>query len=82
MKPAQSRTEPRVVLSLWVDVVSGRRLGRCELRASQERAHRAYEANLHVFEDESDALRALGVMPILEAIRLDLVDGDVNASAA
>jgi hypothetical protein len=34
------------------------------LRAAQARAHVTYEANVHIFEDEAEALTALGVVPL------------------
>lgn len=54
-------------LTLWIDSNTGERLRRGTLDAYRLRAHRAYEANRHIFEDEVDALNALGVVPMLVA---------------
>lgn len=56
---------PIRILTLWVDDATGRRLDEEELRAYRQRAHVVYLANAHIFEDEADALTALGVVPLL-----------------
>jgi hypothetical protein len=48
----------------WIDVASGERLSRTALDELRRRAHFLYEANTHIFEDERDALGALGVVPM------------------
>jgi hypothetical protein len=48
----------------WIDIVSGDRLSRTALDDLRRRAHVLYEANTHIFEDERDALGALGVVPM------------------
>jgi len=53
-----------MTMTLWVNAITGERLDRDTLTALQVRAHRAYEANTHIFEDEFDALTALGVVPL------------------
>jgi hypothetical protein len=50
----------------WVNEITGRRLDTDELRRLQARARRLYAANMHIFEDERDALSALGVVPLSE----------------
>jgi hypothetical protein len=50
---------------MWCNTLTGERLDRVELQRYQERAHLLYEANRHIFEDELDALAALGVVPPL-----------------
>ena len=62
-----------MALTMWTNVITGERLDEDELRHARECAHRAYEANTHIFEDEQDALVAFGVMPLLEAVRRSLV---------
>lgn len=58
-------------LTTWADV-HGRRLSTDELTAIKLTARRAYEANTHIFEDEAEALEALGVHPLLLPNRLAL----------
>ena len=53
--------------TMWSNTITGERLDRGELTQYQLRAHRLYEANQHIFEDELDALAALGVVPVLSA---------------
>ena len=55
-----------MALTMW-SKPNGGRLDREELVQFQARAHRLYEANMHIFEDELDALSALGVVPLLGA---------------
>ena len=50
-----------MALTMWTDSTTGKRLDGRELSELRERAHRLYEANTHIFEDELDALAALGV---------------------
>jgi len=52
-----------MALSLWTNAITGRRLETDELRRLQAHAHRLYEANSHIFEDEREALVALGAEP-------------------
>jgi hypothetical protein len=47
----------------WIDVVSGDRLSRPALAELRRKAHLLYQANTHIFEDERDALGALGAVP-------------------
>ena len=51
-------------ITLWVNTITGERLDRDALNDVRQKAHRAYEANLHIFEDEHDALIAFGVVPL------------------
>ena len=48
--------------TLWVNANTGERLEPAALVALRAHAHRVYEANTHIFEDEFEALSALGVM--------------------
>jgi hypothetical protein len=64
-----------MAITLWANVITGEQLDDEELHRLRERAHRAYEANTHIFEDEIDALTAFGVMPLLEALRRSLLPG-------
>ena len=53
-----------MTMTLWVNAITGERLDRATLAALRASARRAYEANTHIFEDEFDALTALGVVPL------------------
>jgi hypothetical protein len=50
--------------STWMNVITGESLDADALNRLRARAHRLYEANVHIFEDEADALSALGAMPM------------------
>jgi hypothetical protein len=50
----------------WIDVVSGDRLSRPALDELRRKAHVLYQANTHIFEDEREALGALGAVPHFE----------------
>jgi hypothetical protein len=50
-----------MALTMWTDSTTGERLDGQQLSELRQRAHRLYEANTHIFEDELDALSALGV---------------------
>jgi hypothetical protein len=49
--------------SHWIDAFSGERLSRTQLDELRRKAHVLYAANTHIFEDERDALGALGALP-------------------
>ncbi len=51
-------------MTLWVNTITGERLDRVTLDALRAKAHRTYEANTHIFEDEFEALTALGAVPL------------------
>ena len=53
----------------WTNEITGRCLDMDELRHLQDCAHRLYTANTHIFEDEREALSALGVVPAFEVVR-------------
>ena len=53
-----------MALTMWTDSTTGKRLDGRQLSELRERAHRLYEANTHIFEDELDALAALGVQSL------------------
>jgi hypothetical protein len=50
---------------MWVDSSSGERLDHSRLGELRRRARVLYAVNSHIFEDEYDALTALGVVPFL-----------------
>jgi hypothetical protein len=52
-----------MALSMWTNVITGQPLDTDELRLLRARAHRLYEVNPHIFEDEQEALVALGAEP-------------------
>jgi hypothetical protein len=58
-----------MALNLWINTITGRRLDRTELSQLRQHAHVLYEANTHIFEDERDALRALGVEALGDDLR-------------
>ena len=49
----------------WENTITGKPLRAFELAALQCKAHLLYAANVHIFEDEADALTALGAVPLL-----------------
>jgi hypothetical protein len=49
-------------VSRWINDVTGEQLDHDQLSQLRDRAHRLYEANTHIFEDENEAVRALGVV--------------------
>jgi len=51
--------------TLWINTYTGQRLEPNELADLRNKAHVVYAANGHLFEDEADALVALGAAPIL-----------------
>ena len=51
-------------LTLWVNTITGERLDRVTLDGMRVKAHSFYEANTHIFEDELEALNALGAVPM------------------
>lgn len=53
-----------MALTMYLDVTTGERLASAELDDLRRRAHCAYEANQHIFEDEYEALEALGAVPL------------------
>jgi hypothetical protein len=57
-----------MAVTLWVNAKTGERLDRSELDAWRQRAHRFYEVNAHIFEDELEALIALGVVAATEFV--------------
>ena len=48
--------------TLWIDSTSGERLDDRQLGELRSRARALYAVNTHIFEDELDALTALGVV--------------------
>ena len=53
-------------LTLWTNTITGERLDRDALDELRGRAHRLFECNTAIFEDELDALHALGVVSAYE----------------
>ena len=54
-----------MALTMWTNIITGQRLDDDELRQLRDRAHRLYEANTHIFEDEQEAFVALGAEPLV-----------------
>jgi len=48
---------------MWTNALTGQRLDATELQQLRTRAHHLYEVNPHIFEDEREALVALGAEP-------------------
>jgi hypothetical protein len=53
--------------TMWINERTGRRLNRSELCVLRTRARAVYAANAHIFEDEADALSALGIVSLVDA---------------
>src|SRR5262245_35509756 len=51
-----------MALTLWINSTSGERLDDRQMRDLRHRARALYAVNTHIFEDELDALTALGVV--------------------
>jgi hypothetical protein len=51
----------------WFDEIRGLPIEADELQRLRRRAHDLYLRNGHIFEDEADALAALGAVPMLAA---------------
>jgi len=66
MIPQGTIEEVTMALTMWADV-HGRRLAQDEMAALRLVARRAFEANHHIFEDEAEALEALGVHSLVVA---------------
>jgi hypothetical protein len=56
-----------MALTLWMNANSGELLDDVEMRALRIRARALYAMNGHIFEDELDALNALGAVSSLQA---------------
>jgi hypothetical protein len=54
--------------TLWVNAYTGDRMEQSELAELRTKAHVVYAANGHLFEDEADALVALGAVPLLSLV--------------
>jgi hypothetical protein len=54
--------------ALWMNSLTGNPLDAAELADLRTKAHAVYEANGHIFEDEADAMTALGVVPVLRLV--------------
>jgi hypothetical protein len=54
-----------MALTMWTNEITGVRLDRRQLDGWRRRARRLYEVNSHIFEDELEALAALGVVPAI-----------------
>ena len=52
---------------LWFDEIRGLPIDAAELQRLRRRAHDIYLRNGHIFDDEADALAALGAVPLLAA---------------
>ena len=69
--------------TLWLNVITGEWLDHRTLDELRATAHRAYEANCHLFEDEHDALAALGAIPAHELdLHRDSIPSSMLALAA
>jgi hypothetical protein len=51
----------------WFDEIRGEPIDADELVRLRVRAHDLYQRNTHIFEDEVEALGALGAVPLLAA---------------
>ena len=55
--------------TLWIDEITGASIDADQLSWLRRKAHLVYLRNSHIFEDEADALAALGAVPDLTARR-------------
>lgn len=55
-----------MALTMWMNDLTGDRLDDTEVARCWLKAKRAYAANTHIFEDEFEALAALGIIPMHE----------------
>jgi hypothetical protein len=60
----QEKGVSAMALTMWINDYTGERLSVAELQQHRRRAHRTYRANSHIFEDEAEALAALGIVPM------------------
>jgi len=67
--------------TLWYDARQDRLLSEEQLRIVRRRAAELCQADPHLFADELEALRCLGVLPLLDAIRRDVVTLRGSAAA-
>ena len=51
-------------MTYWMNEITGVLLDEAGLRELHERARRLYAVNGHIFEDEREALSALGAVPL------------------
>ncbi len=56
-----------MTMTYWIDEISGVRLAAHELIRRRRQASEVYLRNTHIFEDEVEALAALGVVPLERA---------------
>jgi threonine aldolase len=54
--------------TFWVNAFTGNTLEVCELADLRSKARVVYAANGHIFEDEADALTALGAVPFFSLV--------------
>ena len=52
-----------MAMTMWINDLTGQRVDKTEMRRLWAKARRAYAANTHIFEDEYEALSALGIVP-------------------
>jgi hypothetical protein len=53
---------------MWVNAYTGNWIEQSELAELRTKAHVVYAANGHLFEDEADALVALGAVPLASLV--------------
>ena len=51
--------------TFWINDFTGARLDAADLRRMRRQAHDVYLRNAHIFEDEVEALTALGAVPVV-----------------
>ena len=49
--------------TFWINSITGEALQGFQLAELQQKAHMLYAVNGHIFEDEAEALTALGAVP-------------------
>jgi hypothetical protein len=56
---------------LWLNTITDRALDAAGLADLRSKACVVYAANVHIFEDEADALTALGAVPVHRLVPAD-----------
>ena len=61
----RSISNEATTMTFWINEITGEQLDAIGLRRLQAKAREVYAHNAHIFEDELDALAALGAVPTL-----------------
>jgi len=53
-----------MAMTMWINDLTGESLDDAGVKRGWRKAKRVYAANTHIFEDEYEALGALGIVPM------------------